>query len=113
VDVTLKERIKKIGKLYIFQKHLVFEYHVFGMDSKEVMPLEKVKQIKAEEKKGSLKIDGRVFTKIKDFAQLHGLLTALWEGNSSSLFCYSLFQRRKNILPAHRAKRAARKTSAR
>lgn len=80
MDVVLKERIKKLGKLYIFQKYLVFEYHVFGMETKEVIPLEKVKQIKGEEKKGSLKIDGKVFTNIKNFAEVQSVLTALWEG---------------------------------
>lgn len=89
VDVVLKERIKKLGKLYIFQKHIVFEYHVFGMDSKDVITLGKVKQIKCEEKKGSLKIDGRQFTNIKDFAQVHGLLTALWEGLYLKFFVFS------------------------
>lgn len=97
VDVVLKERIKKLGKLYIFQKYVVFEYHVFGMDSKEVIPLEKVKQIKAEEKKGSLKIDGRVFTNIKDFAQVNGLLTALWEGMPPSKETFNLSRRQEAL----------------
>jgi hypothetical protein len=33
-DVQMKAKFKSVGKLYLFQKHLIFEYVAFGMDSK-------------------------------------------------------------------------------
>jgi hypothetical protein len=33
-DIQMKAKFKSVGKLYLFQRHLIFEYIAFGMDSK-------------------------------------------------------------------------------
>jgi hypothetical protein len=33
-DISMRAKFKTVGKLYLFQRHLIFEYVAFGMDAK-------------------------------------------------------------------------------
>lgn len=82
-DINMKAKFKTTGKLYLFQRHLIFEYIAFGMDSKETFSLEKVKEVSFDEKKSSILVvekgNKREFTGFNDAKQTFNLVYALWQ----------------------------------
>jgi hypothetical protein len=46
----------KVGRLYIFAKHVVFESVVFGSRAQEIMPIDKITEVELDEKKQELVI---------------------------------------------------------
>ena len=49
--------MKKVGRLYIFAKHIVFESTVFGSRAQEKIPLDKILSIEIDEKKQEIVIE--------------------------------------------------------
>jgi hypothetical protein len=57
--------IKKVGRLYIFAKHVVFESTVFGSRAQEKLPFNKITAIELDEKKQEIQIESGKSNKLR------------------------------------------------
>ena len=83
----LRGVIKKYGHLYLSQKFLCFEAHVFGMASKEVIPLERVSKVEIIKKKYiqvTSKKNKFEFT-VDNLDELQGLLSSMCSKPASAI----------------------------
>eukprot|EP01130_Rhizamoeba_saxonica_P018866 TRINITY_DN9597_c0_g1_i1.p1 TRINITY_DN9597_c0_g1~~TRINITY_DN9597_c0_g1_i1.p1 ORF type:complete len:1096 (-),score=267.22 TRINITY_DN9597_c0_g1_i1:18-3044(-) len=84
-NCILKQKLKKVGHLYIFQGHIAFESKVFGHNNKEKIDLGRVTSI--TEKKNNIVICIKkkkwVFGDVPNFGETLNLITSLWESSAS------------------------------
>jgi CRP-like cAMP-binding protein len=79
MSAGLRGVIKKYGHLFLSQKFLCFEAHVFGMASKETIPLERISKVEIIKKKYILiqsKKSKFEFT-VDNLEELHALLSSM------------------------------------
>jgi len=85
---TLKAMLKRVGKLYLFSNHLVFDFSLFGYEDFEVFPLCLVSELLVIEELETLKLEYKgkkyQFVVSQDFKGFSTLVTKFWEESSKA-----------------------------